>query len=263
VSTRITVRLLVAATIAATMVPASAHALVPPSLVGIKLPPVIAPSECPKPPAVAHPDVAPPLPGGVEGSVQVTQAPLPVTPAPSPDGSGEGLTHAVDAGSSAGSDQQVRIFDGANRVTFGSFRDGDMIVVLDPSSLTGHAGLFDSRYYGGLTSMALWSSNVTPLNGVQREPCLKYRAYDRAFGLWVPSEYNHRTAVRDFAARQVGKPYSIFASKTDLRSFYCSKLAWTAWRYTSGADLDGDGGFWVWPVDLLTSTCTRIFGYWD
>lgn len=151
---------------------------------------------------------------------------------------------------------------GSNLITFGSFDDGEMVVVTDPTSLTGHAGLFDERYYSSIYSYAVLSANVAPANGVQREQCIKYRTYDRAYGLWVPTKSGYRVAARNWAYKQMGKPYSITAAKTDTRSFYCSKLAWGAWRYTSGLDLDGDGGFWVWPIDLVNSPYTTVFGYW-
>jgi uncharacterized protein YycO len=151
---------------------------------------------------------------------------------------------------------------GTNQVDFGAFEDGDIIVCTDPLSPTGHAGIFDHRCYTSIYSYGIISANMTPVNGVQREKCIKYRSYDRAYGLWVPSQYGHRFQARDFAAKQLGKPYSVFCSKTDLRSFYCSKVAWVAWRFTAGVDLDGDGGYWVWPIDLVTSANTRIFGLW-
>lgn len=151
---------------------------------------------------------------------------------------------------------------GSNSISFGAFDDGDIVVVLDPASLTGHAGLFDSRFYSDIRSYAVLSANMSPANGVQREQCLKYRASDHAWGLWVPGQTSHGVAARNFAYKQMGKPYNIFASKTDLSSFYCSKLAWAAWRYTAGVDLDADGGYWVWPVDLVNSSRTRVFGYW-
>jgi hypothetical protein len=216
-----------------------------------------------KPPVAVHADVAPPLPDAAAGSLDPTGAPQPVAAAPVPDGSGTGSSHDVDAGSAAGSDLPVRILDGRNLIAFGAFKDGDLVVVLDPWSVTGHAGLFDRRYYSTLYSFAVWSANVSPLNGVQREECLKYRAYDRAYGLWVPGESNHGAAARNFAASQVGKRYNIFAAKTDYRTFYCSKLVWACWRQTSGLDLDADGGFWVWPVDLVNSRHTKVFGYWN
>ena len=151
---------------------------------------------------------------------------------------------------------------GSNSIVFTSLYDSDIIVVLDPSSLTGHAGLFDRSHYSGILSYAMLSANVQPYNGVQYEKCAKYRLNDRAYALRVPQEYGHRFAVRDWASRQLGKPYSILATKTDLSSFYCSKLAWAAYRYVAGVDLDADGGFWVWPIDLVNSRYTALVGYW-
>jgi cell wall-associated NlpC family hydrolase len=210
-----------------------------------------------KPPATAHPDRLP----GVPGSPAMRREPtgrLKLSSAGSPASTGAASIEAggIFGGISGGS-------GGTNNMSFANFDSGDIVVVLDPTSLTGHAGIFDRRFYSDVRSYAVLSANVAPLDGVQREQCLKYRTYDRAYALWVPSQANHGAAARDYAYRQMGKPYSVLAAKTDLRSFYCSKLAWVAWRNTSGVDLDADGGFWVWPVDLVNSRYTSVFGYWS
>lgn len=71
------------------------------------------------------------------------------------------------------------------------------------------------------------------------------------------SNLSKRTGARDFARAQIGKPYSVFASKADYSSFYCSKLVWAAWR-SQGYDFDYNGGFWVLPMDLVNSSGTVI-----
>jgi len=190
-----------------------------------------------KPPIVAHADVAPAVPGN--------------------DGAASGGGRLSTSISGMIGDNA-----GTNLISFGSFKDGDIVVVLDPAGLTGHAGMFDSRYYSSIYSYAMWSANVTPVNGVQREQCAKYRANDEAFGLRVSGGSAYRAAARNFASRQLGKPYNILGAKKDTTSFYCSKLAWASWYYTYGVDLDGDGGYWVWPVDLVNSRYTLLFGYW-
>jgi cell wall-associated NlpC family hydrolase len=221
-----------------------------------------------KPSLPPHADSPPALPGadsmrmsalGEEDAAQSGQVfdPGPLAASTDP-------AHAIEVASAVGSDQiATRPGDGANRIAFTSFEDGDIVVVLDASSPTGHAGLFDHRYYAGLSSYAVWSANTRPVWGVQREQCAKYRLYDVAYGLDVPSKRAYRFRARDFAARQIGKPYSVFRSKTDTRSFYCSKLAWAAWYYAARIDLDHDGGIYVWPVDLVLSRHTRLFGLWN
>jgi hypothetical protein len=204
----------------------------------------------PKPPARAHADTVPSVPGAaaqLSGRV--------------PGGTSRpGLARLQISGAITG--QITGQMSGTNLITFDRFADGDMVVVEDPAGLTGHAGLFDHRFYVDIRSYAVLSANVSPANGVQREQCLKYRANEEAWGIYVPTATDHRVAARNFAYSQMGKPYNVLATKTDLRSFYCSKLAWAAWRYTSGLDLDADGGFWVWPIDLVNSRYTRVFGYW-
>jgi hypothetical protein len=262
VSVRIRVRLaagVLAAVLLVTAAPAAALAVAPLSPAvpaGVTL---SGSAGYTKPPAASHADRAPwELGSGAGLPVPVGPA-VPAPVAPAPDGSGAGMSH-VSAGSVLG--KLPGLTGGTNAISFSRFDDGDIVVVLDPTSFAGHAGLFDHRYYVDIRSYAMVAANVAPANGVQREQCLKYRTYEEAYGLWVPREANHGVAARDFACRQMGKPYSLFAAKTDLRSFYCSKLVWVAWRYTSGLDLDADGGYWVWPVDLVHSRYTSVFGYW-
>jgi len=151
--------------------------------------------------------------------------------------------------------------DGSNNISFAAFDDGDIIVVL--GTALGHAGEWDEGYYAAAPSLytkCIWSANTTPVNGVQREAPIKYRAYDRAYGLWVPSlSSTKRTAARTYCRGQVGEPYNINSSKSDQSRWYCSKLVWSSYRYTASADLDADSGFWVWPVDLLNDSQTALF----
>lgn len=202
-----------------------------------------------KPPVLSHPDIAP-LEGAVSSSAGAAKAPR----AGSAKGSTALQAQSFDLGGTSG---------GTNSLAFTALTTGDVVVVLDPTSLTGHAGMFDRSRYSSILSYAVLSANVAPVNGVQIEKCAKYRLYDRAYGLRVPQGYTRRIAVRDWALRQLGKPYSVAASKTDLSSFYCSKLPWAAYRYVTGVDLDGDGGIWVWPVDLLNSSNTSLIGFWS
>lgn len=196
-----------------------------------------------KPPASYHPDRAPYLADGRDFQTPIT---------------GEFAAISVTG-------QITGRMSGTNGITFDRFRDGDIVVVEDPAGITGHAGLFDSRFYSDIRSYAVLSANVSPANGVQREQCLKYRANDEAWGIYVIGQTStRRTAARAWAYNQMGKPYNIFAPKTDLRSFYCSKLAWAAWRFTAAAvDLDADGGYWVWPIDLVNSHHTGVIGHWS
>jgi len=151
--------------------------------------------------------------------------------------------------------------DGINNISFSQFESGDIIVVL--GTATGHAGEFDfSRYYYNLTDYCIWSANVEPVNGVQLEQPAKYRNYDEAYGLWVPSvSYSNRVGASNYCAAQNGEPYQLNAYKYDTTMWYCSKLAWGSYYVTVGVDLDADGGYYVWPVDLINDSQTSLFEY--
>jgi len=148
--------------------------------------------------------------------------------------------------------------DGQNSISFAAFDSGDIIVVL--GTATGHAGEWDDAYHYTDRSACVWSANTTPGNDVLREAAIKYRAYDRAYGLWVPSvSAANRAKARSYCRAQEGERYDISSSKTNQSLWYCSKLAWASYKYSAGVDLDADGGYWVWPVDLVNDSQTSVF----
>ncbi len=164
------------------------------------------------------------------------------------------VAHPDVAPPSAGGDGS-----GYNTLSFAKFDDGDIVVT--GGTATGHAGEWDERYYSGsLSDKCIWSANTTPVNGVQREDPRKYRAYDYAWGLWVPSaSAAKRQSARTYCKSQLGEPYDIGSSKTDTSRWYCSKLAWGSYKSAAGIDLDADGGYWVWPIDLVNDSQTSVF----
>jgi hypothetical protein len=147
---------------------------------------------------------------------------------------------------------------GYNAIPFGAFETGDMIVARDVLSV-GHAGMWDDSKFQDANSMCVLSANVTPRNGVQYEKALKYRCYDWAWGLWVPSAYGARIAAKNWCALQMGEPYNLFSSKTDFSRWYCSKLPWAGWLVKGYVDLDWNGGTWVAPTDLVLDGQTKVF----
>lgn len=181
--------------------------------------------------------------------------------APGPDGRApkkwdlakpEVVRHPDEAPSTAGGNG-----DGRNALSFSAFDDGDMVVAL--GTATGHAGCWADGRFSTLDSRCVWSANTTPVKGVQLEQPRKYQGYDFAYGLWVPAKSAYGGAVVSYCAAQQGEPYSISSSKTDYTKWYCSKLPWVGWKLKTGLDLDADGGYWVWPVDLVNDSQTAVF----
>lgn len=147
--------------------------------------------------------------------------------------------------------------DGSNTLSFGAFDSGDMVVGL--GTATGHAGCWADSRYVTAESSCVWSANTTPVNGVQLEKARKFRSYDYAYGLWVPTKASYGNSVVSYCAAQAGEPYNIASSKTDYTKWYCSKLPWVGWKLKAAIDLDADGGYWVWPVDLVNDSQTTVF----
>jgi hypothetical protein len=147
--------------------------------------------------------------------------------------------------------------DGKNNLSFSAFDNGDMVVAL--GTAFGHAGCFDRARYYSKDSLCVWSANKTPVSEVQLERPRKYNDYDYAYGIWVPAKYTYGPSVVTYCAAQKGEPYNINSSKSNTSEWYCSKLPWKGWQVRTGLDIDADGGYWVWPVDLVNSTHTKVF----
>ncbi|MDI6605386.1 MAG: hypothetical protein QME35_09665 [Thermoanaerobacteraceae bacterium] len=151
---------------------------------------------------------------------------------------------------------------GTNNISFDNFDTGDIILVHDgfcPYGYYRHAGIFDSSRYRGLDSRCFISTEWTP--GVVLETPKLYRNYDEAVGLWIPLvSYTKKINIISYLSQQLGKPYNILSSKSNRNEWYCSKLPWAGY-YDKGLDIDGDGGYWVKPVDIYNSNKTSPFAY--
>ncbi|MBI5232375.1 MAG: hypothetical protein HY876_09460 [Coriobacteriales bacterium] len=148
--------------------------------------------------------------------------------------------------------------DGRNNLSFAKFSTGDYCCAF--SNAIGHAGLFDADLFGGnVYNKCMHSANTRPVNGVQLEAPMKYRQFDRAFGVWVPrAGRSKRVSARNFCKAQRGEPYDIRSTKSDYSRWYCSKLVWAAYR-SVGYNLDPSGGFWVTPSDLYKDGDAAVF----
>lgn len=157
--------------------------------------------------------------------------------------------------------------DGQNSLDFSQFISGDLALVF--GTPTGHAGLFDWALYWDINSPCIWSANTEPVNGVQLETPKKYRGYDIGIGAWVPDvSYGQCVEAVGYCSDQEGEPYNAlwlpYAKKENQNYWYCSKLDWAAYWYTSAhIDLDADGGDWVWPADLANDDDVWWFQYSD
>lgn len=149
--------------------------------------------------------------------------------------------------------------DGSNGLSFTAFDDGDIAIGLG-DSLTGHAGEWDAYYdANSIYNNCVWTAQKN-VNRVLREDPAVYRTYDRGYGCWVPSvSATKRVSARNYCRSQNGEPYVLTSSKTNQSQWYCSKLVWASYKYTSNIDLDYNGGYYVWPEDLLDDSQTSLF----
>lgn len=149
--------------------------------------------------------------------------------------------------------------DGYNNISFDYFEDGDVILGFDTWSV-GHAGILDGTRDISASTFCVWSAIKDGSACVLLEQGAKYRGYDYAYGLWVPSASPYqRSSARRFASSQKGEPYVLTSAKTDYSRWYCSKLPWAGYRDRAAKDLDANGGYWVAPVDLYNDNDTAVF----
>jgi len=150
-----------------------------------------------------------------------------------------------------------------NALPISGFRDGDIILGFNAWSV-GHSGIMDATRGIGLTSSCVWSAVKESPGCVTLEKPSKYRGYDWAYGLWVPSAYaSQRTSARRFCSSQLGERYNLFSAKSDHTQWYCSKLPWAGYSQRAYRDLDVNGGYWVTPADLYNDGDTRVFASAD
>lgn len=153
-----------------------------------------------------------------------------------------------------------------NSISFDKFTIGDIIVATSQGfhvqGAIRHAAIFDSRrYHGSIDDKCLLTAE--PDQGVIYETIRFYREnFSEAWGLTVPkATIEERIKAVDEVSKFVGKPYSWRADKNDDENWYCSKVPWAAYKKSSGIDIDGNGGFWVLPIDIFTSKETEVFEY--
>ncbi|MHB1167411.1 MAG: YiiX/YebB-like N1pC/P60 family cysteine hydrolase [Carboxydocellales bacterium] len=151
---------------------------------------------------------------------------------------------------------------GTNDISFDLFEYGDFILVHDSTVAWGyfrHAGLWDTDFWNGnLTDDCIWEA--TPPQVTRGTPD-KFRHYDQAVGLWVPSAtYDERYQTTWYAYYQFGEPYEFNLYLNNEDTWYCSKLVWAA--YKNKANIDLNNRYYapeVFPDDLYNDDDAYLF----
>jgi len=75
--------------------------------------------------------------------------------------------------------------------------------------------------------------------------------------VWDPTSTDaERSDVVSFLDNESSDPYGI-SSKNNWTKWYCSKLAWRAYKSNMGCDLDYNGGFWVTPAEIAITALNQ------
>lgn len=112
-----------------------------------------------------------------------------------------------------------------------------------------------SRFTGGFIS-------AMPEYGVYHESVYFWSTeYGDVSLNWVPNTtWEQRDNLVMDIQMQVGEPYSFTTTKSDLNSWYCTKLPWDGYNYYTGIDIDFDGGYYVFPDDIFQDS--DVSQYW-
>ncbi|TYA14604.1 hypothetical protein FRY98_02660 [Paenibacillus faecis] len=147
--------------------------------------------------------------------------------------------------------------DGVNSLTLQGRDKGDIVLQNDPGlSIQGyinHAGIYD----GTTSDVCIYTAQ--PDIGVTWETVDQWRNHDDAYVL--TTGYTTATQASAFnwaySLAGYGETYYWYAGKDDDDSWYCSKVAWRGYDMMA-IDLDYNGGYWVFPDDILQSSKTYL-----
>lgn len=143
---------------------------------------------------------------------------------------------------------------------------GDVLVSYDLNSGSsaigfGHAAIVSRKK---AKTVEAWHKNWSPIkqHGVRRYNN-NWGSRKKVYGLWVKKSNNTKYVnAAKYAEKQADqkKPYNLnFFDKKTTKKFYCSQLAWRAWK-NQGHDIDNikiDSV--VSPMELVNSNNTKVF----
>lgn len=161
--------------------------------------------------------------------------------------------------------------NGTNTLSVSSLVKGDIILLNDGGTqIYGaimHAGIYD----GTKVDLCIYSASPNATStckttGVRWERVSDWRKNDQAWTMNVKgtTKKQRETAfnyVRKYAT--VGEKYDWSASKSSTSKWYCSKIPWYAYKNSSvKIDIDYDGGYWCYPIDIYNSSKTNLIKYY-
>lgn len=157
--------------------------------------------------------------------------------------------------------------NGTNKLSVSNLVKGDIVLLNDGGTqIYGaimHAGIYD----GSSVDLCIYSAspNGSP-TGVRWERVSDWRKNDQAWTMKVKGTTKQQRAtaynyVRKYAT--YGEKYDWSASKSSTNKWYCSKIPWYAYKKSSvNIDIDADGGYWCYPVDIYNSSKTQLIKYY-
>lgn len=143
---------------------------------------------------------------------------------------------------------------------------GDVLVSYDLNSGSsaigfGHAAIVSRK---SAKTVEAWHKNWSPIkqHGVRRYNN-NWGSRKKVYGLWVKKSNNTKYVnAAKYAEKQADqkKPYNLnFLDKKTTKKFYCSQLAWRAWK-NQGHDIDNlKVDSVVSPMELVNSNNTKVF----
>jgi len=138
----------------------------------------------------------------------------------------------------------------------------------NPITWLGHTGVVYSLDNGNTTGGNPHKSDTKNMEALgfgyaDQIATTPFNAYWNKDGfIWQVLIYNpkgsnqNRENVKNFLYNQSTDSYG-FTSKDNWTKWYCSKLAWRAYKSYMACDLDYDGGYWVLPADVANAALAQ------
>jgi len=154
------------------------------------------------------------------------------------------------------------------RVTFYGIADSKYA---NYGSAPGHLGIFLSDTtitdptVATLKKLLVAETSLFNHKGHQIKPILRINSadnnYAHAFGRLILIKTHlsnsQKNVLQKYAEMNVGKPYKLFAEKSDTSFFNCSSFVWNALKHSAKIDADANGGDLVLPFDILSYFLTK------
>ncbi len=151
-----------------------------------------------------------------------------------------------------------------------SYDTGDICLPDDDGAVwwgaINHAGIFNKSLFNNNYYNSCFLSAEPDIGVVYESPNHYRTAADRCYSVLVlNTTTTQKTMSFNYAAALagIGEPYSWYTTKDNYDIWYCSKIPYIGYLGVTGINIDYDGGYWVWPIDIYNDSNVYVWNCWE